>query len=172
MKKGFTLVEILVAVMIVVVLVTMAAPMYDKAIEKSRIAEARVTAKKLWDAKARMLDTAGKEQYNSKDFDLRHLDFTMPCESSDNFKCITKDFVFSINPGGSTSNVVINGICAVRRKGDYAGTSFLYVGEDAPVDSANDASYGNFWCSGSKDIACDAYAMKDKKTGLTWSCPQ
>lgn len=44
--KGFTLVEILVAVMIVVLLVTMAAPMYEKAIEKSRLAEARVTAKK------------------------------------------------------------------------------------------------------------------------------
>ena len=43
MKKGFTLVEILVAVMIVTLLVTMAVPMYDKTVEKSRMAEAELS---------------------------------------------------------------------------------------------------------------------------------
>ena len=41
MKTGFTLVEILVAVMIMALLVTMAVPMYDRTVEKSRMAEAR-----------------------------------------------------------------------------------------------------------------------------------
>lgn len=45
MNKGFTLVEILVAVMITAILITMAVPIYDKTIEKSRISEARVVLK-------------------------------------------------------------------------------------------------------------------------------
>lgn len=169
MKQGFTLVEILVAVMIVTLLVAMAAPMYDKAIEKSRIAEARVTAKKLWDAKARLLDAMDKDKYDGS-FTINNLDFAMPCKSvsSDNKVCNTDDWAFSINPGGNTDKAVVNGVCVRRLKGDHSGTVFLYVGEDAP--SADEKDYGRFWCTGSA-AACDAYAMKEKTTGIkTWSC--
>ena len=76
-KKGFTLVEILVAVMIVVILGTMAAPMYEKAIEKSRLAEARVTAKKMFDSKVRLMDSMDMDNYNSAKFGFENLDFAV-----------------------------------------------------------------------------------------------
>lgn len=169
MNKGFTLVEILVAVMIVVILVTMAAPMYDKAIEKSRIAEARVTAKKLWDAKARLLDVMDKDTYNSSLFGIQNMDFAMPCKSVTNTTCNTDDFMFSINPGGNAALAVVNGVCVKRLKGDHKDTLFLYVGED--VSSEEEANYGRFWCKETSSGACDAYAMKNKTGGIqTWTC--
>ena len=38
-KKGFTLMEILVSVMILAILITMSVPMYERTVEKSRLAE-------------------------------------------------------------------------------------------------------------------------------------
>lgn len=177
MKKGFTLVEILVAIMIVVVLVTMAAPMYDKAIEKSRIAEARVTAKKLWDAKARMMDTLGLEKYNGE-FGFENLDFSMACPGgqSSNAKghyviCRTKDFAFSLQPQGS-SDMFRRGIGVYRLGNDesYAGTTFLYLGDDPELD----AQRSNFLCHanpmgmGTTGVSCDAYGvMADSSSWAT-----
>jgi len=172
-KKGFTLVEILVAVLIVVVLVTMAAPMYEKAIEKSRLAEARATAKKLWDSKMRQLSAMDRDLYSTLDFGLENLDFSLPCKKSSSVSghqvtCETADFRFSINPSGSSSAVVQNGICVRRLKGDQADTTFLYVGDEA--SAGEEESYGKFWCHNSSSASCEAYGMTaDSHT--TWSCP-
>lgn len=161
-NKGFTLVEILVAVLIVTILVTMAAPMYDKAIEKSRLAEARVTAKKLFDSKARLMDAMDLDNFNISAFGFENLDFAFECQTSKQNSghvetCSTKDFTFSINPTGA-----VNGICAARRgSGDTAGTSFLYLGELA----ADDASV--FQCANSvSSEACELYGLDT--TGPSW----
>lgn len=155
-NKGFTLVEILVAVMIVTILVTMAAPMYDKAIEKSRLAEARVTAKKLFDSKARLMESMDLDTFNINAFGFENLDFAFECQTSTRNgshieTCSTKDFTFSINPSGSDA---VNGICAARRgDGDTAKTSFLFLGELAP----NDASV--FQCSDGEAGSCEIYGL-------------
>lgn len=160
-KKGFTLVEILVAVMIVVILVTMAAPMYDKAIEKSRLAEARATSKKLFDAKMRLMDSMDIETFNGQ-FGFENLDFSLNCQEarSDRMqKCSTKDFVFSLKPTGA-----VNGICAARRgDGDGATTNFLYLGELAAAGT--DA----FRCNSGTKGSCDLFGMDS--TGSAWCTP-
>ena len=135
-NTGFTLVEILVTVLIVIILVTMAAPIYDKAIEKSRLAEVRTTSKKLFDAKMRLMDAMDLDTYNDQ-FGFENLDFVLNCRESRPssghlMKCTTKDFTFWIHPNGSA-----NGICAVRLgDGDGATTNFLYLGGEFTSDGA------------------------------------
>lgn len=164
-KKGFTLVEILVAVMIVVILVTMAAPMYEKAIEKSRVAEARVTAKKMFDSKLRLMDSMDMDTYNPAKFGFENLDFAVECRKSTSANghvvtCSTKDFTFSINPTGAP-----NGICAARLgSGDAAKVNFLYMGELAADEDSI------FRCdNGGTAGACEIFGMDS--VGTTWCTP-
>ena len=164
-KKGFTLVEILVAVMIVIILVTMAAPMYEKAIEKSRLAEARVTAKKMFDSKVRLMDAMDMDNYDSTKFGLENLDFAVECKKSSYagghmVTCSTKDFTFSINPAGAP-----NGICAARRgEGDAAKVNFLYMGELAADDDSV------FRCNdGGTAGACEIFGLDS--VGSVWCTP-
>lgn len=55
MKKGFTLLELLVVVMIIGILSSIALPQYKKAVEKARVTEGLVVLKALADAQERYL---------------------------------------------------------------------------------------------------------------------
>ena len=131
-KKGFTLVEILVAVMIVVLLVTMAVPLYEKTVEKSRMAEARTMLKKILDAKLRTLDNMETADYTSEKFGFKHLDISIPCAENDcsGASISTKDFTYTLLPTGTLSGssaTLANAVCAARRTGDNKGVNFLYL---------------------------------------------
>lgn len=154
--KGFTLVEILVAVMILVLMVTAAVPIYERAIEKSRIAEVRSTLKQLADAKLRVMDNIGKTNYLSTDFGIGALDVQIPCESggcktgkSTLYYLNTKSFQYTLSPS-STYN---NSVCAVRLNGDYKGVNFLY--------SVNNSGEVSFRCNnGGVSDGCATYGME------------
>ena len=62
-KRGFTLIELLTVVLVVAVLVAMATPMYEKAIEKSHMAEARNMLKIILESKLRTLQTMKVDHY-------------------------------------------------------------------------------------------------------------
>lgn len=126
-SQGFTLTEILTAVVIVTILVTMAVPLYEKTVERSRLAEARTILAKLQDAKLQAMDNMGCNTFstsNSACPKIKHLNvaFATPASTSD-YSFTTRDFFFSINPGNPA-----NGVCARRLGGDYAGAVFTYMG--------------------------------------------
>lgn len=161
MNKGFTLVEILIAVLIMGVLVTMAVPMYEKTIEKSRIAEARAHLKRIYDAKIRLLDDMEQTTYNfsTPPFGFENLDFAFDCtspagETPHKVTCSTDDFKYVLNPTGSGNQ---NFVCAVRRRGDYAGVNFLFTGQE---------DTDKFFCNnGGVTNGCDVFGMPSNNTG-------
>lgn len=166
-KKGFTLIEILVAVLIMIILVTMAVPMYERAIEKSRVAEVSATLKRIGDSKLRTLDQrdiTNLATYFSVGctFDWNQLDVEKPSST---------DFTYSLYPESFA-----NAVCAVRAKGEYAGTTFLYLGETAAdyCDCAASPASGsvcNDYCQGSTKIFCggahcEDYGMDNRSVGV------
>ena len=165
MKKGFTMPEILVAVMILTILVTMAVPMYERAVEKSRIAEVSITLKRMLESKLRVMDDRNMVNYDGS-FSKSQLD------SSFND---TSDFAYRMNPSGFP-----NAVCAVRRKGDNARTAFLYLGETgaeycgtADDPTSNSTAVCNayrkvgekFFCMNGAADSCDTYGMNSTSFG-------
>lgn len=124
--SGFTLIEILTAIIIVTILVTLAVPLYEKTIERSHLAEARTILVKLQEAKLHTMDNMGCTTYDASKSNcpkIKHLNIgfvDVNNEGDTSFQ--TDDFYFSITPGGVSSSAV----CARRRKGDYVGTVFVY----------------------------------------------
>jgi len=107
----------LVAVMIIAILVTLATPMYQRAVEKSRVAEVSMGLKRLGDAKVRIMSQLNMSTYNFEDLTLSQLDVEAPPST---------EFSYSIFPINFP-----NAVCAVRSKGKNSGTTFLYLGEMA-----------------------------------------
>jgi len=167
-KKGFTLAEILVTVMIVAMLAAMAVPMYEKAIEKSHLGEMRTVMAKMFDSKMRILDTLEKTTYSGSLFTMENLDINLPCVSGGGSYtyCRTKNFRYTLAPSGTSPVAgvnVVNGICAARCGGDNNNTAFLYLGS-----YVNDSNKSNIYCYGSK---CSEYGFTQASPGSAWcSC--
>ena len=155
-KLGFTLVEILTAVVIITILTVMAVPLYEKTIERSRLTEVQSMLNRLQAAKNRAMDNMGCLAYDaSKDEcpKLSHLgiSFTDECSSNSQTSFCSQDFKYSIAPGGR-----INGVCAVRRDGEYKDTTFYYYyGESGTSENEKP----DFRCVGSH---CNDYGLPSK----------
>ena len=78
MKKGFTLIELLVVVLIIGILSAVALPQYEKAVRKSRIAEAKVVLRALITAEDFYFLANGSMSYWDSWDDL---DIQVPTES-------------------------------------------------------------------------------------------
>lgn len=164
---GFTLMETLVAVMILTILITMAVPIYERSVEKSRLAEVSTVLKRLSESKLRTMDSMNLTTFNGQ-FGLDLLDVSVP--DSD-------DFTYSLSPTDYP-----NAVCAVRSRGDNEGTMFLYVGETA-AESCNCAGHqqvgGNVICgaycqtgrqlfcknSARNSSSCEAYGLTSYNVG-------
>ena len=160
-KKGFTLTELLTAVIIISILVVMAVPLYEKTIERSRMAEARTILNRLQAAKHYTMEMMECDTYSTTASDhcpmMKHLNVAFAENPNSNgYTFSTKDFSYSLLPGGTVTGVStpVNGVCAKRLSGDYAGTLFFYYGEDSnntPV----------FACKGT---SCEAYGFENTNT--------
>lgn len=158
-QKGFTLVEILTAVVIVAILTVMAVPLYEKTIERSRLAEAQTVLTRLQAAKIQAMDDMGCSSYSTEDSacpQLKHLrvQFKNECPSTSTATSFcSKAFKYSIKPTGPYSN----GVCATRLGGDYAGTTFYYLYDefDQRADTENEPKVSTK-CYGT---ACEDYGF-------------
>ncbi len=176
-KKGFTLAEILVSVMIVAMLAAMAVPMYDKAIEKARIAEARTVLKNMMDSKQRMLDNLEQETFSGGLFGIRNLDLGMACQSGggDALWCQTKNFRYTLLPSGTSpvnGVALANAVCAARCGGDNKNVSFLYLGN--LTDNLNNAdTIAKFYCNESSvsgGEGCEDYGLTSTGNSAWCNC--
>lgn len=97
--KGFTLLELMVVVIIISILTAAALPQYQKAVEKSRAAEAITLGKTIVDAQNRSLDAFPNESVATKSA----LDVKLPggedAWSSDDVYT-TKDFKYTLQSEG------------------------------------------------------------------------
>ena len=111
MKKGFTLIELLVVVLIIGILSAVALPQYQKAVFKSRMAEAFTNLKTISEAVKLCELENGRIDYDSNDF----------CQYAENLNIsfgnadwgnvfITDKFEYKIDRGGlsSSSDVLAN----------------------------------------------------------------
>lgn len=149
-KNGFTLMELLVAVVIMTMLITMAVPLYEKTVEKSRAAEARSLLKKMSDSKQRLLVSMELDDWSTipPAFTANSLDVSTPGTpygTGANARLHTKYFAYKFFPAGRVSDM-----CARRLSGDTAGVAFWY----SPGGTG-----GQFFCTGSNE-QCAVYGMK------------
>ncbi len=165
-KKGFTLVEILTAVIIVAILTVMAVPLYEKTIERSHMAEARTLMNRLQAAKLAAMEKMNCTNY-SYDADsascprLEHLgvafiDKDGHTATGRSFE--TKNFKYSLGAVGDTRP---NGICAKRTGGEYKDTEFMYYG------LRQDEGEAEFKCKGTY---CQDYGFATSDILSTLKC--
>ena len=187
-NTGFTLTEILTAVVIVTILVTMAVPLSEKTIERSRLAEARTIMAKLEDSKLQAMDqmgcleaTAASTRHYTPSVGacpkLRHLGVGFADKFGsylNNLAFDTDAWHYSIFPQNDGEEMESelpwfhDGVCARRRGGDYQGTVFFYLapgikpGVDAKPVGAQFECYGTH---------CEDYGMSDSSSGaMTITC--
>ena len=130
-KKGFTLIEILVVILIIGVLATIAVPKYQKTVWKSRSVELLQNAKALNNAKQVYALANGTDPTDISALDLSWPGFTNTCSSdfsayginsSTSKMCLSNDdFIFFIRPG--TKNIV-----ALFSHGPYSKCGFFING--------------------------------------------
>ena len=92
-RKGFTLIELLVVVVIIAILAAIALPQYQKAVNKSRVAEAKITLKNMENARQVYKLHHGTEPANFAELDLSFTDKDGNLATGTSFE--TKDFYYS-----------------------------------------------------------------------------
>lgn len=153
-KNGFTLMELLVAVIIMTMLITMAIPLYEKTVEKSRATEARALLKKITDSKQRLLLSMELDSWDTVPtaFSANSLDVSTPGTANGTGAAATlttKYFTYKFFPTGAH-----NKVCASRKSGDTAGVAFWYE----PGSGG-----GTFTCTGEAE-KCAIYGMVASNT--------
>ena len=95
--KGFTLLELMVSIIIIGILAAVAVPQYQKAVEKSRAAEALTLGKSIVEAQNRSLDAYPDDSVATKSaIDVQLSSGTW----SSNTVYTTKDFTYTLTEQG------------------------------------------------------------------------
>ena len=142
---GFTLIELLVVVLIIGILAAVAVPQYQRAVEKSRMAEAVAMVRAIANAQE-VYRLANGEYANTQDFSV--LDLSVPGKANNQNhtgRRQTKYFVYGTAINKSTG---LNHIALARRlkdgTDDSSGRYYLYVSGSNPqrirCDSGGESS--------------------------------
>ena len=136
-KKGFTLIELLVVVLIIGILASVALPQYQKAVEKSRVSEAKVALRALRDA----VELRGLSTGEAK-LDVDDLDISIG--TLDGRVFVTKDFRVLIDEYACNSSTVPSWTCGVFMA-ERIGGNYSVVLEGQNYDGSGT---GKFICGG------------------------
>jgi len=105
--KAFTLIELLVVVLIIGILAAVALPQYQKAVEKSRMAEAVIITKKIAEAQQRFFLANGRyatfEEMDVLDIDIPH---TRTVTVGGQRRLLTRDFYYTCQ-GGEAGEIAV-----------------------------------------------------------------
>jgi prepilin-type N-terminal cleavage/methylation domain-containing protein len=127
MKKGFSMIEVLVVVVIIGILTMVSVPSYQKYVEKGRMSEALAFCKKFIDARGRLIDSAGTANVTAT-FDNLDIEKPRNCIADENqpsFICHGKHFSYSIF-----------GNCAAERRGSSYDYEILMSLQPAGVKAS------------------------------------
>lgn len=139
MKKGFTLIEMLVVIFIMGILSSIALPKYQRSVERARVAEAQTLLRSIFESRERVMLERGYTKYDGQ-FGFDKLDITVkgtykPSGFTPHAKGAlqTENFLYDMYNDGSDV------VDAVATKGKYAGARIVYDGaqftcidDDAP----------------------------------------
>ena len=151
--SGFTLIELLVVVLIIGILASIALPQYERAVEKSRVTEAKTTMKAI--ATALKAHYLAKGEYRSTfdEFDLTFKDENGNPATGDSFR--TKNWSYQIGNFpcvDSNGTWTVQGINANNRKKGYE----IYYCE-------NQGFVCNAWGSNKEEL-CKSAGFTNKKS--------
>lgn len=121
-KKGFTLVELLIVVLIIGVLSVIAVPQYTKAIERARAAEAMSLVKNINEA---VYSYAAGRSDNVCPQSFRKLAITIPAEDDNISSLNLKNFTLKL--GDATGSIIPGTSCAGVTATRYRGKKYDYV---------------------------------------------
>lgn len=128
-KKGFTLVELLIVVLIIGVLSGIALPQYRKVVARSRFTRAQVMAKSIYDSVERYLAVWGKDSWYDLPVDKRKLSRLdigatrlLPAGFSLN------DSTNTISGGGFSYQWLGSTVGITATSGAYTGAVIVYTG--------------------------------------------
>lgn len=149
-RNGFTLIEVLVVVLIIGILTSVALPQYQKAVLKSRFAQAKITARAIADAEEVYYAT-----YNTYTRNIEALDVSLPPTTKTHF--CNSEYCTEYFSWGDCSIVVMesgrnNVQCTIRQNGkEYLGYVLGFSNSNWNPEQALCVAYGN----GSKPTASD-----------------
>ena len=139
-KKGFTMVELLVVVLIIAILSTIAVPMYQSALERSRVVEAIALFTRLVEAQKAYYFTNGTFASTFADLDI-DIPFTgkVKVANGNLSDYISNDYwSIGINRTGTYGPYM----SMLRTKGDYKGAGLVF-----PLKEAKTAqNYRKIYC--------------------------
>lgn len=145
-KSAFTLIELLVVVLIIGILASIALPQYTKAVEKSRIAEAKIMLRALYENKQLCKLELGETSDECR-YVFDHASIALPgavyTEGCPENSCVSgKDWVYSVDEGDGT-------VYAYRAvNGDISDYHYyLTLEEDGTVSCTNYGSAAALSCT-------------------------
>lgn len=161
--KGFTLIEVLLVVVIIGILTSVALPQYQKAVLKSRFAQAKVMARAIADAEEVYYSTYNTYTPNSENLDISLPQTTQPrsCKS---------EYCSEFFSWGNCSIVVMesgrNSVqCTIRQNGkDYLTYVLGFSNSTWYADKAICVAFGNGAKPTASDMTYQICSSDTKKT--------